>query len=52
MEFAVVNNSTLVLMAEGYATLVYVDLTSNKSVPLPAEFKAKVQAFEGQFLEV
>jgi acyl-CoA thioester hydrolase len=51
MEFAVVNDSTQVLMAEGHATLVYVDLTSNKSVPFAAEFRAKVQAIEGQFHE-
>jgi acyl-CoA thioester hydrolase len=51
MEFAVVNDSTQVLMAEGHATLVYVDLPSNKSVPFPAEFKAKIQALEKQCLE-
>jgi acyl-CoA thioester hydrolase len=51
MEFAVVNDSTQHLMAEGYAILVNVDLDSNKSVPFPAEFKAKVKALEGHLLD-
>src|ERR671922_417854 len=43
MEFAVVNDSTDVLMAEGYATLVQVDLAANRSVPFTDEFKAKLR---------
>ena len=50
MEFAVVNDSTQDLMAEGHAILVNVDLSSNTSVPFPPEFKAKVQALEGASL--
>jgi acyl-CoA thioester hydrolase len=50
MEFAVVNDSTQTLMAEGYAVLVHVDLEANKSVPFPEAFKAKVQALEGHAL--
>jgi acyl-CoA thioesterase FadM len=30
---------------------VNVDLDSNKSVPFPAEFKAKVKALEGHLLD-
>jgi acyl-CoA thioester hydrolase len=51
MEFAVINDSTEALMAEGYATLVKVDLASNRSVPFEDEFKAKIRAFEGHVLE-
>ena len=51
MEFAVMNDSTDTLMAEGYATLVKVDLTVNRSVPFEAEFKTKLSALEGHALE-
>jgi acyl-CoA thioester hydrolase len=51
MEFAVINDSTETLMAEGYATLVQVDLVSNRSVPFAEEFKTKIRAFEGHLLE-
>jgi acyl-CoA thioester hydrolase len=51
MEFAVMNDSTDALMAEGYAILVKVDLTANRSVPFEDEFKAKIHAFEGRLLE-
>lgn len=51
MEFAVMNDSTATLMAEGYATLVQVDLTANRPVPFEAKFKAKLCALEGHALE-
>jgi len=51
MEFAVAHDSTQALMAEGHATLVHVDLVSNKSVPFPAAFKTRVQALEGRSLD-
>jgi acyl-CoA thioesterase FadM len=51
MEFAVTNDSTEAFMAEGYATLVKVDLAANRSVPFDDEFKAKIRAFEGHVLE-
>jgi acyl-CoA thioester hydrolase len=51
MEFAVVNDSTAALVAEGYATLVKVDLTAQQSVPLEADFKAKIRALEGRSLD-
>lgn len=47
MEFAMMNDSANTLMAEGYATLVKVDLAANRSVPFEAEFKAKIRALEG-----
>ena len=47
MEFAVINNSTAVLMAEGYATLVHVDLVANRATPFAEELKAKMRALEG-----
>jgi acyl-CoA thioester hydrolase len=51
MEFAVINDSTDVLMAEGYVTLVQVDLVANRSVPFADAFKARLCAFEGRSLE-
>jgi acyl-CoA thioester hydrolase len=51
MEFAVHNDSTAVLMAEGYATLVQVDLGTNRSVPFTEAFKAKLSALEGRSVE-
>jgi acyl-CoA thioester hydrolase len=51
MEFAVINDSTDVLMAEGYVTLVQVDLVANRSVPFADAFKARLYAFEGRSLE-
>jgi acyl-CoA thioester hydrolase len=51
MEFAVINDSTETLMAEGYATLVQVDLTTNRSVPFEDALKTKIRAFEGRVLE-
>ena len=50
MEFAVMNDSTKTLMAEGYATLVRVDLTANHSMPFEEDFKAKIRALEGHAL--
>ena len=47
MEFAVINDSTDVLMAEGYATLVHVDLVANRATPFAEELKAKMRALEG-----
>ena len=47
MQFAVVNNSTDVLMAEGYATLVHVDLVANRATPFAEELKAMMRALEG-----
>jgi acyl-CoA thioester hydrolase len=51
MEFAVINDSTDVLMADGYATLVQIDLVANRSVPFADELKAKLLALEGRSLE-
>jgi acyl-CoA thioester hydrolase len=51
MEFAVINDSTAILMAEGYATLVQVDLAANRSVPFTDDFKARLRALEGRSLE-
>jgi acyl-CoA thioester hydrolase len=51
MEFAMLNDSAKTLMAEGYATLVKVDLATNRSVPFEAELKAKIRALEGHSLE-
>jgi acyl-CoA thioester hydrolase len=51
MDFAVVNESTATLMAEGYATLVKVDLAANRAVSFEAEFRAKIRAIEGPSLE-
>jgi acyl-CoA thioester hydrolase len=51
VEYAMVNDSTDALMAEGYTVLVHVDLATNTSTPLPPELKAKIQAFEGHPLE-
>jgi acyl-CoA thioester hydrolase len=51
MEFVMHNDSTDVLMAEGYATLVQVDLGTNRSVPFTDAFKAKLSAIEGGSLE-
>lgn len=48
MEFAVTNDSTDVLMADGYAVLVKVDLCANRAVPFADELKAKVCALEGR----
>jgi acyl-CoA thioester hydrolase len=46
MEFAVMNDSTDTLIAEGYATLVQVDLAANRSVPFGDEFKTKIRLLE------
>jgi acyl-CoA thioester hydrolase len=51
MEFAVINDSTATLMAEGYATLVQVDLATNRSVPFAEELKVKLCALEGRSLD-
>jgi acyl-CoA thioester hydrolase len=51
MEFAVINDSTDVLMADGYATLVQVDLVANRSVPFADALKAKLLSLEGRALE-
>jgi acyl-CoA thioester hydrolase len=51
MEFAVHNDTTAVFMAEGYATLVRVDLGTNRSVPFTEEFKSQLSALEGRSLE-
>lgn len=51
MEFSVINHSTDVLMADGYATLVNVDLRTNRAVPLADALKAKVCALEGRPLD-
>jgi acyl-CoA thioester hydrolase len=51
MEFSVMNDSTATLMGEGYAILVQVDLATNRSVPFTADFKARIQAFEGRVLD-
>lgn len=47
MEFAIVNDSTTNLMAEGYATLVNMDLATNIAAPLHPELKARITALEG-----
>jgi acyl-CoA thioester hydrolase len=51
MEFAMMNDSNATLMAQGYATLVNVDLAGNRSVPFADEFKAKLHGLEGRTLE-
>jgi acyl-CoA thioester hydrolase len=51
MEFAVINDSTDVLMADGYATLVRIDLVANRSIPFTDELKARFCALEGRSLE-
>jgi acyl-CoA thioesterase FadM len=51
MEFAMINDSTDVLMAEGYAALVNVDLGANRAVPFADELKAKMRALEGRSLD-
>jgi acyl-CoA thioester hydrolase len=51
MEFVVMNDSIDTLMAEGYATLVNVDLAANRSVPFEDALKAKLSALEGRVLE-
>ena len=50
MEFAVINDSTDALMAEGYATLVNIDLSANRAVPFADALKAKMCALEGRSL--
>jgi len=50
MEFAIINDSTDRLMAEGYATLVQVDLAANRSVPFEDEFKTQMSVIEGRSL--
>ena len=51
MEFAVINDSTNALMAEGYAALVNVDPGVNRAVPFADALKAKVCALEGCSLD-
>ena len=51
MEFAVTNDSTDTLMAEGYAILVKIDLASNRSVPFEDELKTKIRILEEHSLE-
>ncbi|MGH8066397.1 MAG: acyl-CoA thioesterase [Candidatus Entotheonellia bacterium] len=51
MEFAVSNDSTATLMAEGYAILVKIDLASNRSVPFEDELKTKIRVLEEHSLE-
>jgi acyl-CoA thioester hydrolase len=51
MEFAVMNDAIDTLMAEGYATLVNVDLAANRSVPFEDVLKAKLSTLEGRMLE-
>jgi acyl-CoA thioester hydrolase len=51
MEFAMRNDSAKTLIAEGYATLVKVDLATHRSVPFEAALKAKIRALEGHSLE-
>ena len=48
MEFAIINDSSDRLMAEGYATLVKVDLAANRSVPFADEFKAQMSGMQGR----
>ena len=51
MEFAIVNDSTDTLMAEGYTILVNVDLGTDRALPFTPEFKARIQALEGRPLD-
>jgi acyl-CoA thioester hydrolase len=51
MVFAIINDSTDRLMAEGYATLVQVDLAANRSVPFEDAFKTKIHVLEERPLE-
>lgn len=41
-----VNIRTKEVKCEGYTTMVTYDMTNNCSIPIPAEFRAKVEAFE------
>ena len=50
MEFAIINDSSDTLMAEGYATLVKIDLAANRSVPFEDEFKTQISIMEGRSL--
>jgi acyl-CoA thioester hydrolase len=50
MEFAITNESGQTLMAEGYATLVKVDLAANRPVPFEDEFKTQIGVLEGRAL--
>jgi len=51
MEFAIMNESTANRMAEGYVTLVHVDLATKHAAPLHADLKARIAALEGRSLE-
>jgi acyl-CoA thioester hydrolase len=51
MEFAIINDSSDRLMAEGYATLVNVDLAANRSVPFGDAFKTQMSVIEGRSLD-
>ena len=51
LEFTIMNDSTATLMAEGYATMVYVDLAANRSIPVPPELRARITRFEGHSLD-
>ena len=41
-----VNIRTKEIKCEGYTTMVTYDMTNNCSIPLPDDFRAKVEAFE------
>jgi acyl-CoA thioester hydrolase len=51
MDFAITNDSSETLMAEGSATLVKIDLSGNRSVPFEDEFKTQMSIMEGRSLE-
>jgi acyl-CoA thioester hydrolase len=40
------------LAAEGYCILVHYDYATQRSVPVPAEMRAKIEAFDGSSLSV
>jgi acyl-CoA thioester hydrolase len=50
MEFAIINDSSETLMAEGYAALVKIDLNTKRSVPFEDEFKTQMSVTEGRSL--
>ena len=41
-----VNIRTKEVKCEGYTTMVTYDMTNNCSIPIPDDFRAKVEAFE------
>lgn len=51
-EFAAYRSRDDLLMVTAKQSLVLVDLDERKAVPIPAEYKEAIRAFEGDALEV